>query len=87
MGLLVGPCQRGQEWVGKDLGTGGSSPAGSGVFKPHHLPDLQLASEPFFFLIFTVLGLRCGARTFSSCGVCVQQLWPAGLVTLTHVGS
>ena len=49
---------------------------GTGMFKPHHLPDLQLASELFFcfkiiittFLIFAVLGLCCGAWTFSSCG-------------------
>ena len=68
---------------------------GTGMFKPHHLPDLQLASELFFcfkiiittFLIFAVLGLCCGAWTFSSCGVCSQQLWPAGLVTLRHMGS
>lgn len=36
--------------------TGGSSSVGTGVFKPHHLPDLQLASEPFsLFKIITII--------------------------------
>lgn len=66
---------------------------GTGVFKPHHLSDLQLASEPFslFKIITIIFNFQCAGSLLHGLSLVVAcalvQLWPAGLVALRHMGS